>query len=144
MVLGTAMPLIMSAYLGVADAAVDLAAASAAGRNDAATVGLMGELTNLHVAAVDAVDGMFRDAADLTFDNVDGLTARILARKSNAVDALVESVAHAAEVIGGAGYGRGSVIERLQRDIGGCRHHPLPKARQIQLSGRVALGLAPV
>jgi acyl-CoA dehydrogenase len=53
-------------------------------------------------------------------------------------------VAIALEVSGGQAYSRGSVIERLFRDVHGSLHHPLPAEQQARLSGRQALGLDPV
>jgi acyl-CoA dehydrogenase len=50
----------------------------------------------------------------------------------------------ALELSGGAGYLRTSPIERLYRDVHGALFHPLPRAKQLQFSGRLAAGLAPV
>ena len=143
-VLGTAMPLIMAAYLGVADAAAAIAVEAGARRADGATIQLVGELTNAHLSATDAIDAMFRDADDLRFDNVDTITARMLSRKTTATESMIDTVRLAAEVVGGGSFLRGSEMERLQRDILGSRCHPLPRGKQLQLSGRVALGLSPV
>ncbi len=57
---------------------------------------------------------------------------------------MIETVRLALEVTGGIGYTRNSDIERLYRDIHGCLFHPLPRAKQTQFTGRVALGLSPV
>jgi acyl-CoA dehydrogenase len=144
MVLGAAMPLIMATYLGVADAAVAIAIEATAGRDDATTAQLLGEMVNAHLAATDGVDAMFAESADLAFDNTDEHASRTLARKTVVADALVATVDHAMEVVGGRSYSRSSDLERLHRDVLGCRYHPLPRARQLEFSGRVAAGLSPV
>lgn len=143
-VLGSAMPLIMAAYLGVADAAVDIAIHTLAGRDDVHLPQAMGELITAHTRAEDTVRAMFDAADDLHFDNTDDLASRILARKSTAAEALVETVRLAIEAVGGRGYTRSTPLERLYRDIHGCLFHPLPKAKQLQFTGRVALGLDPI
>jgi alkylation response protein AidB-like acyl-CoA dehydrogenase len=143
-ILGCAMPLIMSAYLGIADAAVDAALRSVSGRSDSHVVLGAGQMIGAHLRAVDAVTAMFAEADDLRFDNTDARVARVLARKSTAADAVIETVRLALEVSGGSGYSRTSPIQRHLRDVHGCLFHPLPAAKQVTLTGRVALGLSPV
>lgn len=143
-VVSVAMPLIMSAYLGIADAAVDAAVALCDGRDDPATVQSLGAMVNAHATVEDAVAAMFRSAANLRFTPRDELAGRVLARKTVAADAAVEAVRLAVEAVGGRAYGRTSDLERLQRDVLGAQFHPLPRTRQLLLSGRVALGLDPV
>jgi len=142
--LGSAMPLIMAAYLGIGDAAVDLAREAAHGRTDPHLVQLLGEMMNAHTTAADVIEAMFRDADDLRFLNTDEFGARVLSRKTVASDALIATVRLTLEAIGGAGYSRGSEIEQLLRDVHGCLFHPLSRAKQVQFTGRVALSLTPV
>ncbi len=81
---------------------------------------------------------------DLRFENTDGLAARILSRKTTAAEGFIETVRLAGELVGGRAFSRGHDLERLYRDVQGAVFHPLPRARQTRLSGRVALGLTPV
>jgi acyl-CoA dehydrogenase len=143
-VLGAAMPLIMSAYVGIADAAVDLATAAVAGRDDPHVLQLVGEMLDAHTTGADLVDAMFAASDDLRFENTDEHASRTLARKSVAADALIRTVRLAIEATGGVGYTRSSDLERLYRDVHGCLFHPLPRAKQTRFSGRVALGLSPI
>ncbi len=143
-ILGAAMPLILAAYVGIADAAVDRAIEAAKGRSEPHVLQLLGEMLNAHTTAADVVDAMFRDADDLRFPNTDVFAARALSRKTVASDALIATVRLAIEATGGVGYTRSSDLERLYRDVHGCLFHPLPRARQTTFSGRVALGLGPV
>ena len=143
-VLGTAMPLIMSAYLGIADATVELVRRIAAGRTDAHVVQLVGEMVNAHTTADDAIAAMFADADDLRFENTDELAARTLASKTVAADAIIDTVRLGIEATGGLGFTRSSVLERMYRDVHGSLFHPLPRAKQTRFSGRVALGHSPI
>jgi alkylation response protein AidB-like acyl-CoA dehydrogenase len=143
-VLGVALPLIMAAYLGIADRAVELATASAAGRSEPHVFQLVGEMMNAYTTATDTVAAMFAASGNFLFANTDDHAARTLGRKTVAADALIETVRLAIEVAGGYGYTRQSDLERLYRDIHGCLFHPLGRAKQTQFSGRVALGVSPI
>lgn len=144
-VLGTALPLIMSAYLGIADRALELAVRSASAKSDreevAALVGTMGN----HLAmAEDAVQAMLARADDLRFPGTDDAAAFALTRKTIAANAVQAVTRTAIEVVGGAGFSRHSPLERLHRDALGATFHPLPEAKQVRFTGRLALGLDPV
>lgn len=143
-VVGAALPLIMSGYVGVADAAVTASLDLVRGRRDPHVIQLAGEMVTAHIAGADAVDAMLRSSDDLRFDNTDEHSSRTLSRKTVAADALIDSVRLAIELAGGIGYSRSSELERLYRDVHGCLFHPLPRAKQTQFTGRLALGLAPV
>jgi acyl-CoA dehydrogenase len=143
-IMGAAMPLIMSAYVGIADAAVDVARRAVAGRTEPHVLQVLGEMMNAHTTAADVVTAMFAESDDLRFDNTDEMASRTLSRKTVAADAVIETVRLAMEATGGVGYTRQSEIERLYRDAHGSLFHPLPRAKQTRLTGRVALGLSPI
>lgn len=143
-ILGAAMPLIMSAYLGIADAAVDIAVGRAAGRTESHVHQLLGEMLDSHMIASDVVAAMLESADDLRFDNTDEHGSRTLARKTVAAAAVIDTVRLAIETTGGAGYARTSDLERLFRDVHGVMFHPLPRAKQTRFTGRVAAGLSPI
>jgi acyl-CoA dehydrogenase len=143
-VVGAAMPLIMAAYVGICDAAVDVAIGATAGRSEPHVFQLLGEMANAHTTAADVVAAMFADSDDLRFDNVDSFAGRTLSRKSVAADACIETVRLAIEAVGGIGYMRDSELERLYRDVHGCLFHPLPRAKQTRFTGRVLQGLSPI
>ena len=142
-ILTAAMPLIMSVYAGVAEAAAEIALDQPK-RRPGADPGLLGELINHLTMAQLAVDDMVRLARDLDCSMGLELTSAILARKTIAAEQVLATVGKAMEVTGGAGFYRGLGLERLLRDVQGARLHPLPASRQRQFSGRVALGLDPI
>jgi acyl-CoA dehydrogenase len=100
-ILGAAMPLIMSAYLGIADAAVDIAVAHSAGRTESHVHQLLGEMLDAHTIASDVVAKMLESADDLRFDNVDEHGSRTLCRKTVAAEA-IGTVRLAIKTTGGA------------------------------------------
>ena len=67
-----------------------------------------------------------------------------LSRKTVAAEAMIDAVRIATEVVGGRAYSRSSALARLQRDVLGVRLHPLSRAKQLEFSGRVVAGLAPL
>lgn len=141
-VLGTALPLIMAAYLGIADRAVDEALAVARSKADAPHLApLVGTMLDHHAAADDALAAMVRRADDLHFDNTDDVGSYMLIRKTAAARGVEQTARTAVSVAGGLGYSRTSPLERLLRDAMGADFHPLPAAKQARFSGRVALGL---
>src|SRR4029077_17141702 len=99
-----AMPLIMSAYLGVTDAAAEIARNAVAGKSDPHVFQLVGEMLNAHTTATDTVAAMYVDSHDLQFEHTAGQTSRTLSRKTVAADAVIETVRLAIEVTGGIGY----------------------------------------
>lgn len=144
-VVGAALPLIMATYVGVAEAAVRHAidhVASRAKRPDIAPQ--IGSMLNQLTAAQDTLAAMIRSSDNLRFDNSIEAAATVLSRKTIAAEACRETVRRALEVGGGTAYTRGSVIERLFRDVHGATYHPLPPAQQQRFTGRVALNLDPV
>jgi len=142
-IIPTAMPLIMSAYVGLADAAVELARRAAAKRPDELAQ-VTGEMLNQHTMAVIAHRDMVRINQNHGFTPSNELSSEILTRKTLVATGAQETVALAAEIIGGAGFFKGHPMERIQRDIKACHFHPLPYRRQFQFSGRIGLGLDPI
>jgi alkylation response protein AidB-like acyl-CoA dehydrogenase len=144
-ILTCAMPLIMSVYVGVAEAAVAMSGALAARRKgDPVSPFQLGELANLLTVAQLAVDDMVRLADDLNFTASVELSNAILIRKTIAADSVVATAEKALEAAGGQGFYRKTGLERLLRDLHGAQFHPLPAKRQHLFSGRMALGLDPV
>ncbi len=141
-ILPTAMPLIMAAYLGIADAAVELARQTAAKRPDELAP-ILGEVLNQHTLATITHQDMIRINHNLGFTPSNEIAGDILARKTLVATAVQKTVELAAEIIGGPGFFKGHPMERIQRDIKACHFHPLPFRRQYQLTGRISLGLDP-
>ena len=137
-------PLVLSAYVGVAESACDIALGFARKRkDDDATQEIVGEMrtsllnaqeTLAHMIAVAATDyAPSVELSDLTYQ-----------RKTVVARAALRAVDLAMEAASGAGFFRAAGLERRFRDIQGVRYHPWQERKQSRFSGRVALGLEPV
>lgn len=149
-VLGAAMPLIMSAYLGIATSAAELATEQVAAKVGVDEAGLavqldgLGRMTNQLTTAGDLVAAMLASSDDLRFSPSLEHSATVLARKTEAAEAMIATVRSALDLCGGRGFTVAAGLERLYRDVHGALYHPLPAAKQKQFTARVALGLDPL
>ena len=140
-----AAPLYTAPYLGVAEQAADLARAAARTRKpDSILISSLGELENALATAQMAHREMVEIANDLDFAPSTEDANRVLIRKTIAANAILATVNRAVEVVGGGALFRRLGLERLWRDVQGAPFHPLPEKKQLQFSGRVALGLPPI
>jgi alkylation response protein AidB-like acyl-CoA dehydrogenase len=144
-ILTVALPLIMSVYAGVAEAAAAIGHDLAKRRRDDPTVAyLLGELKN-HLTIVQlAVDDMVRLAGDLDVAISLDVTNAIVVRKTIVAEHVLATVEKALEAAGGTGFYRKTGLERLLRDAHGAQFHPLAAKRQHRFTGRVLLGLDPI
>lgn len=144
-VLTVAMPLIMSVYVGVAEAAAAIVRKQASRRaTDPVTPFLLGEMENELATAQMAVDAMVAIADDGRFEATLDNANAILIRKTIASRAAIRTVEKAMEATGGGGYFRAAGLERLLRDVQASQFHPLQQKRQHQFTGRMAMGLDPI
>ncbi len=147
-VVTVALPLVLSVYVGVAEAASDLARDIARkksqGRLDPNLPYLLGEMTNALVTAQVAIQDMVDLCDDYTFEPTVQVANAVLVRKTITANACIQTVEKAFEVVGGGAFFRSVGLERLLRDIHGAQFHPLQEKRQHLFTGRVALGLDPV
>jgi alkylation response protein AidB-like acyl-CoA dehydrogenase len=142
-ILPTAMPLIVSAYVGLAESAAEHAI-NAASNHSAELAPAVGEMNNFLTTAQLALADMVRLNNNHGFTPSNGLSSDILARKTIAAEAVKATVERAADLVGGPGFFRGNPVERIVRDIRAVHFHPLPVRRQRVFSGRIALDLDPV
>jgi len=144
-ILTVALPLIMSPYVGAAEAAAEIGQAQARKRQSDPTVPyLIGELTNALTTAQLALDDMVRLANDLDFVMSLDLTSAMLVRKTIVAEHVLATVEKALETAGGSGFYRSAALERFVRDAHGAQFHPLSTKRQCYFTGRFALGLDPI
>ena len=139
-----AMPVVMSVYVGVAEAAAERAVAVARKRPQGVLPQLLGELENHLTTAQLALESMIGLANDLDFEPTAERANAILVRKTLVANAVIATCAKALEAAGGAGYLRPTGIETLLRDAYAGQFHPLPERKQQEFTGRLALGLDPV
>jgi alkylation response protein AidB-like acyl-CoA dehydrogenase len=134
-----AIPIIYAVYVGVAEAARDLALKVAAPRrNDPDLAALVGTMETELVAAQLALKHMI-DAA--TGQPGPQTTNAVFIGRALAARASIQAVEAAMEVAGGAAFYRDLGLERLFRDVQGARFHPMRDTPQKRLAGRMALGV---
>lgn len=144
-ILTVALPLICSAYMGVADAAADNARKGAARKgDDGFTPLLLGELENERATAEVALESMIANVNDLDVEpNLEHANAALI-RKTIVMQAVQRTVDKALEASGGRGYMRTSGLERIFRDAYAGQFHPMQPKKQHRFTGRLAMGLDPV
>jgi alkylation response protein AidB-like acyl-CoA dehydrogenase len=144
-VITVAPPIYMAPYVGVAEAAAEMALGVA--RKKAPTTALpfqAGELANrLHTARA-LWDRMVDNAKNYDFDPSLQRASDALTGKTIVTEACVATVEKALEVAGGRGFYRQFGLEQLLRDVHAAPYHPLPEKRQLHFSGLLALGLDPI
>jgi alkylation response protein AidB-like acyl-CoA dehydrogenase len=137
-------PLVLSAYVGVAENAADIALGLAKKRaNDTITQDAVGEMRTQLLLAQDTLDRMIAVGAS-EFEPSVALSDVTYRRKTVAANAALRAVELAMEAASGAGFFRATGLERCFRDIQGVRYHPWQERKQYRFSGRIALGLDPV
>ncbi len=144
-VYGIAFPIVFAAYVGVAEGARARALEIARGKGGAGK----GSAATLHVAA-GRVENAFAKA-EMALERMIGLaeseppgpgrTSRMACARTLAGQAAIETVERALELVGGLAFTRQTPLERAFRDVQGARFHPLAEVPQLELTGRVALGL---
>ncbi|MBX3192820.1 MAG: acyl-CoA dehydrogenase family protein [Labilithrix sp.] len=141
--LTVAIPIFMAPYVGIAEAAREVAHGIAKTKNDAHAADLAGELENLvaqtQLAWRAAIDG----ADDYDFAPSLDLASRALVAKTLCANGATAAVRKAMELAGGASFFRGP-LERMLRDVAAAPYHALPEKRQLRFSGLVALGRDPI
>lgn len=137
-------PLVLSAYLGVAENAADIALGVAKKRaNDSITQDAVGEMRTQLLLAQDSLERMIAVGSSEYEPSV-ALSDLTYRRKTVAAKAALRAVELAMEAASGAGFFRATGLERCFRDIQGVRYHPWQERKQYRFSGRIALGLDPV
>jgi alkylation response protein AidB-like acyl-CoA dehydrogenase len=134
-----AFPLVYGVYLGVAEHARDLAVDVAKRRGTTEDMlQIAGRMdTALRTARLGhewMLEALERNAPSAESVN-DVMTGKALVTEH-----AIRTVELALELAGGAGFHRGTGLERLFRDIQGARYHPLQAGPQARYAGAMALG----
>lgn len=135
-----AFPLVYSAYVGVAEGA--RARALEIARDKPKTHALTmaaGRLENAFMQAEMSLDRMITIAETET--SGPERTSRAAVAHTLTAQAAIETVERAMELVGGASFYRDLGLERAFRDVQGARFHPLQEVPQLELTGRMALGM---
>lgn len=136
-VLTVAMPLIMSAYVGIAEKAIEIAISKGKKypRNQKHIAYIIGKLNNVLLSAQVQWKAMYTFTNDFDFIPDEEVTVKILSLKTNVAEAAKKVVSEAMEDIGGQSFYRKNKLERLFRDVQASAFHPLPKWDQYAFTG---------
>ena len=135
-----AAPLVHSVYVGLAEAARDLALRLAPNeRDDPGLQSLAGQMENALVGTQLALREMV--ALAMTAQASAPTTNRMMICRTLVGEGALRTVDRAMDVVGRRGFYRESRLERIFRDVQAVRYHPLQEQRQERYAGRVALGL---
>ncbi len=135
-----AFPLIYSVYVGLAEAARQLALREATKkRNDPNVQYLVGEMDNELTAGQLGLQSMI-DLGVTSEPNAE-TTGALMIRRTLTGRAAIRTVEKAMEIVGGSSFYRSLGLERLYRDVQAARFHPLRGKPQLLYTGRLALGL---
>ena len=141
-VLTLAMPLIMSAYVGLAQKAYAFAVSKA--RNNPRPKPHLpyqiGELYNELVICQTLWQDMVKIANELDFEPLDQNSSDIISRKTIVSKSAIEVVNKAVAIVGGGSYYKKSPLERIFRDVQASKFHTLQELDQHQLVGERILG----
>ncbi len=136
-----AFPLVYAAYVGVAEGARARALEIARDKpkTHALTVAA-GRLENAFMQAEMALDRMIAIAE--TEAPGPERTSRAAIAHTITAQGAIETVERAMELVGGGSFYRDLGLERAFRDVQGARFHPLQEVPQLELTGRMALGMS--
>lgn len=140
-VLTVAMPLIMSAYVGIAEKAMELAISIGKNykRNQPHLNYLIGKLNNTLLSAQTQWKAMYALTNNFDFAPSESNTIHMLSYKTNVSNAAIATVAEAMEAIGGQSFYQSKGLERLFRDVHAAQFHPLPTWDQYAFTGEKLL-----
>jgi len=134
-----AFPIITAVYLGVAEAARDYAIASVSNPTDPSVQRQVGLMNTRLLVASWALDGALAVVGDDPKPSHETVAA-VMAAKREVANAGIEACDLALELGGGAGFFKGSPLERAYRDIRAIKFHPLSPEATLLHAGRLALG----
>ncbi len=141
-ILPTAMPLICSAYFGMAETAAAMALKSNQG--NPAVASLLGEMNNHLTSAHLALNDLIARHQNYGYTPSQQNTDTVLTRKTLVHQGVKATIETAAILIGGSGFFQGHPMERIIRDARAMHFHPLPEHKQHTFSGRIMQGMDPL
>ncbi len=134
-----AFPMVLNAYVGVAEQARATALKLARGKKGNGHLAvLVGRMENAFADAELGIERMMSIAETSKPGAV--TTGQTASAKSLVTRAAIETVECAMAVAGGASFYQATGLERAFRDVQGAKFHPLQELPQLEYAGRLALG----
>lgn len=140
-VLTIALPLIMSAYTGIAERAmsISLNMAKKAVQQQGQIPYLVGQINNTLLGVQTQWKAMYQLTKDFDFQPNQQTTINMLSLKTNVSEGTKQVVKEAMDIAGGQSFYQKNELERLFRDVQAAAFHPLPKWKQYAFTGELLL-----
>lgn len=137
LVLTVAVPLIMSAYVGIAEKAANIALEKGKKyiRNQQFLPFMIGKMHNSLLSAQTQLFALQTLANNFDFKPSQDITIDVLSYKTNIGNETKKVVEIAMEALGGQSFYRSNQLERLFRDVQASPFHPLPEMEQYLFTG---------
>lgn len=141
LVITVALPLVMSAYVGIAERAQQIAIniGKKYGRNQKHMPYIIGKMNNDLMSAQCQLKCMIDRTNNFDFELNKTISGEMATLKTNVADACISTVAQAMEGIGGQSFYKKNELERLFRDVQASQFHPMPKWDQYEFMGEILL-----
>ena len=142
-VLTVAMPLIMSAYVGIAEKAMEIALSIGKKyqRNQQHLPYIIGKMNNTLISAQTQWAAMVALTDNINFKPSATTSVNMVSLKANVTTACIQTVQEAMDAIGGQSFYRKNTLERLFRDVQAAQFHPMPTWDQYAFSGERLLAV---
>ncbi len=140
-VLTVALPLIMAAYVGIAEKSMEIAIEKGKKyeRFNKHIIYMIGKLNNRLLSTQTQWKAMISLCNNFDFKPDEAITIAMLSYKTNVGEDAKNVVAESMDTIGGQCFYRENDLERLFRDVQACAFHPLPKWDQYAFTGEKLL-----
>ena len=140
-VIPVAMPLIMSAYVGIAEGAFNkaLEIGKKYSKNQKHLTYIIGKTYNAYLQALTQWQHMVAITGDINFIPDSKISTDILSLKTNVTEGCIATVNQCMDMIGGQSFFKSYAIERMFRDVQAGNFHPLPKWEQYDFTGNLIL-----
>ena len=132
-----ALPLVMSAYVGLAEKSMEIAIeiGKKYERNLKHLPYIIGRMNNTLVSAQAQWKAMVDHTNNISFRPDEKVTVEMVSLKTNVANACIQTVQEAMEAIGGQSFFRKNILERIFRDVNGGQFHLLPAWDQYAFTG---------
>jgi acyl-CoA dehydrogenase len=138
-----ALPIVVSAYVGLAEEAVSIVRAAKKGSTDPVVHHQMGELeTELRTAQL-SLEAAITACNNYDFTPTMESASQALVSKTIAARAVRKTLDQAVLITGGGAFYKRSPLEKLWRDAQGVQFHPLQEGPSFAVTGKLAVGLQP-
>jgi alkylation response protein AidB-like acyl-CoA dehydrogenase len=136
-IITVAIPIIMSAYVGIAEKAMEIAIeiGKSYARNQKHFPYIIGKMNNSLVSARMQLNAMIELTNNINFKPDPAVSVEMLSMKTNVTHDCIQTVEQAMLSIGGQSFYKKNILERLFRDVHAAEFHPMSMWEQYAFTG---------